>query len=154
MSPARTPLDQVVEGIALLSRELNFTGRMLYEGLERPMQALRSGRAPRALGLALTLEELEPLRRTCFEILDEFRQNLAELSAYHAELGGSALGEPLQMAEGEYRYWRTFAERAQILLKKLTLIADLEKLSPLGRNPLQDAWEEVRALAMSGVKTE
>jgi len=148
MSPPRPTLDQVVTSIALLSRELNFTGRMIFEGLDKPMQSLKSGRAPRALGIAQVLSDLDPWRQSLFEVLQELGKSVGDLAAYQKQFGQETLGEPAQAAESEFRYWQAYSDRVQILLKKLTLIADLEKLSPLGRAPLQDAWEEVQALAL------
>ncbi len=150
MSPPRSSLEQVVSGIALLSRELNFLGRMIFEGLDKPMQSLKTGRAPRALGIAQVLEEVDPLRQALFDILQELAKSVAEFAAYRQQYGEAALGEPAKAAEMELRYWQAYGDRVQILLKKLALIADLEKLSPLGRAPLQDAWDEVQVLAVRG----
>lgn len=148
MSPPHSSLEQVVSDIALLSGELNFLGRMIFEGLDKPMQSLKSGRAPRALGISEVLGEVDPLRQSLFEILQDLGKSVAELAYYRQQYGEAALGEPTKAAELELRYWQAYGDRVQILLKKLTLIADLEKLSPLGRAPLQDAWDEVQALAV------
>lgn len=147
MNPQRPPLDQVAAEIALLSRELSFTGTLLYEGLEKPMNALKAGRAPRALGLADQVKEAESLRGSAAEILGELRLKSADFAQYGRDFSAPDFPELLRMAERECAFWQAFCERSQILLKKLALIADLEKLSPLGRAPIQDAWDEVRALA-------
>ncbi|KAB2835647.1 hypothetical protein F9K50_12650 [bacterium] len=147
MNPQRPPLDQVAAEIALLSRELSFTGTLLYEGLEKPMNALKAGRAPRALGLADQVKEAESLRGSAAEILGELRLKSADFAQYGRDFSAPDFPELLHMAERECAFWQAFCERSQILLKKLALIADLEKLSPLGRAPIQDAWDEVRALA-------
>jgi hypothetical protein len=152
MSPPHPSLEQVVAGIALLSCELNFTGRMIFEGLDKPMQSLKSGRAPRALGIAQVLSDLDPLRQSLLEILQELGKSVGALATYRQQFGQETLGEPTQAAESEFRYWQAYSDRVQILLKKLTLIAELEKLSPLGRAPLQDAWDEVQALALRSNK--
>jgi len=147
MNP-RPTLDQVAEQIAMLNSELTTIGRLLFEGLERPMQSLKSGRSPRALGLSHSVAESSELHRTLGEVLAELKSCSIDFRRYAEELQDSVLKQQSQGLETEFGFWQGFSERCQILLKKLTLIEDLEKLSALGRAPIQDAWEEVVALAV------
>jgi hypothetical protein len=147
MSP-RPTLEQVAEQIAMLNAELTTVGRLLYEGLERPMQSLKSGRSPRALGLSQSVAASSELYRTLAEVLAELKSCAIDFRRYAEELRDPILQQQSQGLDAEFGFWQSFSERCQILLKKLTLIEDLEKLSALGRAPIQDAWEEVVALAV------
>lgn len=142
------PLDEVAAQIALLSQELSFLGRLILETLGKPMNSLKAGRAPRSLGLVDLIAETEALRASAGEIVQELRGRSAELAQYGRQLQDPKFPDQVRAAEGECAFWQAFCDRSQILLKKLTLIAELEKLSPLGRAPIQDAWEEVSALAL------
>ena len=130
-----------------MSQELQCTGRLLYEALEKPMNALKTGRAPRSLGLADPLSEAESLRCSAAEILVELRLKAAAFSQSARDYAEASFPELVRTAELECAFWQAFFDRSHILLKKLALIAELEKLSPVGRAPILDAWDEVRALA-------
>lgn len=141
-------LDQVAQEIALLSRELSLTGTLIFGCLEKPMGSLKAGRAPRALGLSAPIQEAEELNQSAQEILNELRAKSADFESRAQDLSPGSFADPIRSAEHECAFWQAFCQRCQILVKKLTLIAELEKLSPLGRAPILDAWEEVRALVV------
>lgn len=153
--PARLPLDQLVNQIDLLIKELAMTGRWLLVGLEGPMQTLKSGRSPRAIALAEHLGEPEGMLVLLDEILQDLQGLFPELRRYYMEWHGKNPNSPdvqqlekqLPDIEKEWGFWKSFADRSRALLKKLRLISEEEKLSPLARAPLQDAWEEVAVLA-------
>ncbi|MCE9625635.1 MAG: hypothetical protein K8R69_09335 [Deltaproteobacteria bacterium] len=149
MSPPRPSLDQVAVDLALTSHALTQTGRLLFESLEKPMNSLKAGRSPRALALSETVEKAGALRGTLAEILNDFQSRGLEFKSYESEWKDPNFAVQMQALEGELRFWTAFHDRSQILLKKLQLIAELENLSALGRAPIQDAWDEMRALAMA-----
>ena len=148
MTSQPSPLKQVAEEIALLSRELSYTGGLIFACLEKPMESLKAGRAPRTLGLSVPIQQAEELNRSALEILDELRAKSADFGLHAQKISPAPFGELIRSTEHECAFWQAFCQRSQILLKKLALIAELEKLSPLGRTPILDAWEEVRALAI------
>ena len=149
MNPPRLSLDQVAADLAMLSHELTQNGQLLFVSLEKPMNSLKAGRSPRALDLFTTVEKSAALRTSLAEILDEFQSRSLEFKSYQSEWKDPDFATQIQALEAEFRFWKAFHDRCQILLKKLQLISELENLSALGRAPIQDAWEEVRSLAMA-----
>jgi hypothetical protein len=152
---ARLPLDELTERIHLLLQEMTMTGRWLLPSLRRPMEAVKSGRSPRALDLAAQLTEPEEWLRVLAEVFSETTRLLPDLRSYYAEHHAKnpnspdiqQLGKWLSSLEGESAFWQGILDRARALLKKLRLISEEEKLSPLARGPLQDAWDELAQLA-------
>ncbi|HEX5034663.1 MAG TPA: hypothetical protein VFW62_09300 [bacterium] len=147
MSNPRLPLDELANQIAMLCQECAFSGRLLYAALAKPMEALKSGRAPRALNLSALLEDSETSAQALRESHTELKSLAPQLEAYAKQLGDPALLDQVPAFLQECGFWESFLERSRILSNKLKLIADLEKLSPLGRAPIQDAWDEVQMLA-------
>lgn len=150
MSPPRPSLDQIAVDLAMTSHALTQTGRLLYESLEKPMNSLKAGRSPRALALSETVEKALVLRGSLAEILNDFQLRSLEFKSHESEWKDPNFAVQMQAVEREFQFWKSFHDRSQILLKKLQLIADLENLSALGRAPIQDAWDEMRILAMAG----
>lgn len=143
----RLPLDELANQITMLCRECAFSGRLLYSALAKPMEALKSGRAPRALNLSALLDESEASAEALRESHGELKALAPQLEDYAKELNDPALLAQVPAFRLECGFWENFLERSRILSNKLKLIAELEKLSPLGRAPIQDAWEEVQMLA-------
>jgi len=142
-------LDELAEQIAMLGRELPLTGRLLYGVLEKAMLALRGGRAPRTLGLAEPIAEGEGLRQAIAEITSEAQTASAALAKYVGDFGDPALAQQQRLLERELAFWKDFSDRAQNFLKRLALLADQDKPSPLGLRPLNDAWEEIERVAQN-----
>lgn len=143
----RLPLDELLLQISMLCQECVFSGRMLYAALAKPMEALKSGRAPRALNLTAMLEESDGSDVALRESHGELKLLAPDLESYAKELGDAELLSQVPAFQQECRFWESFLERSNILRNKLKLISELEKLSPLGRAPIQDAWDEVKMLA-------
>src|SRR5919106_197592 len=87
----RLPLDELANQIAMLCQECAFSGRLLYAALAKPMEALKSGRAPRALNLAALLEESEASAEALRESYGELKLLAPQLEDYAKELGDAAL---------------------------------------------------------------
>jgi len=147
MRMSRLPLDELASQIAMLCQECAFSGRLLYSSLAKPMEALRSGRAPRSLDLLALLEESEASAEALRESHGELKSLAPQFEAYAHELRDAELLAQVPAFEQECRFWESFLERSRILRNKLKLIAELERLSPLGRAPIQDAWDEMQMLA-------
>jgi hypothetical protein len=143
----RLPLDELALQITMLCQECAFSGRLLYAALAKPMEALKTGRAPRALNLTGLIEDSEASAEALRESQTELKSLAPQFESYANELGDANLLAQVPAFQQECRFWESFLERSRALSKKLTLIAELEKLSPLGRAPIQDAWEEVQMLA-------
>ncbi len=157
--PPTLPLDALASQISFLVNELAMTGRWLLPSLEKPLEALKSGRSPRALDLGSHLAEPQEYLRIEEEILWELQALLPQLRDYLTSLGREHpdspdvrnLAQQVPVLEKEVQFWQSYVDRAKALLKKLQLISEEEKLSPLARAPLQDAWEEVLILTKGGV---
>ena len=144
---SRLPLDELALQISMLCQECAFSGRLLYAALAKPMEALKSGRAPRALNMTVLLEDSDASAETLRESYSELQALAPQFESYAKELGDANLLAQVPAFQQECRFWGSFLERSALLSKKLKLIAELEKLTPLGRAPIQDAWEEVQMLA-------
>ena len=131
------------------------TGRWLVPSIKKPMEALKSGRSPKALDLSGQLSEPEDWLRVMEDVLNELGKLLPELRRYYMEHQAKnpnspdvqQLGASLPKLDNELGFWKAIADRSRALLKKLRLISEEEKLSPLARGPLQDSWEELAQLA-------
>jgi len=152
-----TKLEEVVEQIDLLLKELSITGGLLYQQLEGPMKSLTSGRSPQALDLASLIIEPRDNHGALGEILLELELQLKEFSRLVQSLDPSSsptpndlLGE-LKQLQKEMEFWRQFQDTFKILLNRLKLISQEENLSSLGKMPLEDAWQEIQNMA--SVKT-
>ncbi|HCU23909.1 MAG TPA: hypothetical protein DF383_02740 [Deltaproteobacteria bacterium] len=134
--------------IAMLSHELPWVGRLLYGVLEKAILALRSGRAPRTLGLAAMIVEGEGLRQSLAEIIAETQDAGGRFDDQTREMADEALAEQQQLLERELTFWKNFSDQAQNFLRRLALLADQEKPSSLALNSLNDAWEEIERLSL------
>jgi len=154
MAP-KLPLDQLAEQLSFLFKELKISGQSLVPALKRPVEALKSGRAPRIMDLRGQLQEGEDWLKVLDEILVETLGLLPGLREYFETLERNNPSSPdvknlaaqVSGLEKEAYFWKALSERSWALVKKLRLIVDQEKLSPLARNPIQDAWDEVERLA-------
>lgn len=151
----RLPLDQLSDQIQFLLQEMTMTGRWLLPSLGKPMTALKSGRSPKALDLAGQLSEPEDWLRLLDEVQVELAKLLPELRIFFTDHQAKnpnspdvvKLGKELPVLDQELAFWKAIADRSRALLKKLRLISEEEKLSPLARGPLQDSWEELSQLS-------
>lgn len=130
------------------------SGRWLYGELSTLMDLLKSGRSPRSLDLGSKLEAAESLLMVLDQVLTEWGGYLPELKQRVTQLVGENPGDaaPLEKSlpeiEREFAFWLAFGDRSRALLKKFRLIAEEEKLSSLGRAPLQDVWEDISRMAI------
>jgi len=152
--PPSLGLEQIVDQITLDNHEAAMSGRWLFGELSSLMDLLKSGRSPRSLDLGYKLEPAENWLLVLDQILTEWSAYLPALKEKVAMLIGEHPGEaaPLEKSipeiEREFAFWLAFGERSRALLKKLRLISDEEKLSSLGRAPLQDVWEDISRMAI------
>jgi len=153
--PPILPLDQLVEQLSFLYKELDISGHNLLPALKKPMESLKSGRAPRAMDLASQIQDPDNWLKIVDEILNEIAGLLPSLREYlqmYQKQGATSadvqkLAESIPGLEKEAQFWKVLSDRARALVKKLRLIEDQDKLSPLARNPIQDAWDDVEAVA-------
>jgi len=154
MSPAIS-LEELAERTIFLLQEMSITSGVLYDSLLPLMEGIRSGRSPQSLEFEQLLISPREYLGALQEIFSEFEQSLARFNQVNQEIRGSEkqpkepgglLGKIPQL-KSEQIFYREFQEMTSGLIKKLILIQNEDRLSALGKMPLEDAWEEVEAMA-------
>lgn len=129
------------EELFFLLEELGISAGLFYRSLLPTMKDLQSGRSLKAGALEEKLALSEAYLAVLQETLPEFERALGNSKKdpeWAAQLG------PL---EAEWGFYRKFQSVAEGLMQKLNLIAQAGSLSPLGKIPVQDLWEEIEQLA-------
>jgi hypothetical protein len=142
-------LDKDAEEVLLLLEELGLTSDFFYQSLLPTMTALRSGRSPQAIGLEEKLAAPQDYLTILQQILTELEKSLSQwmktLSTQEEKPERAKINSYLKE---EAAFYRQFQETSEVLMQKLKLISQEGRLSPLGRLPINDAWEEIEKMSM------
>jgi hypothetical protein len=149
----RLPLDILVEQLTMLLRELTLTGGLLFDALQRPVEALQIGRAPKVLDLEERVREARELSQVLREILTESQGPLLQLTEDFKNQQLNKLAEEIPALQQEFSFWGSFADRAEALLKKVDLIRQADQITALGKAPIEESWNEVKTMAMGRMES-
>ena len=140
------PLEDALNQIALLLEEMGIASGLWYQSLLPILTSLRSGRSPKALSLEEKLIPSQDYLGALRQILQEFESHLSGIKNTLEKEGALNVREPLELLEKERIFFRQFEEVSGALMKKLNLIAREERMSSLGRQPIDEAWGEIERM--------
>lgn len=141
------PQEDSLNQVALLFEEMLIVTGLFYQSLLPALTGLRSGRSPNALSLEEKLIPSQDYLAAFRQILPEFENELSGFKKYLAENETPPnFAETLELLEREQLFFRQFQMASDTLMKKLNLIAREERVSSLGRQPIDEAWEEIKRM--------
>lgn len=150
--PQKPPFELQLDRLRFLLHEISMIGSWLFQGLDNPLQALSTGRAPRALDLPARVAESEKLLKVLRETQAEAQSMLQKFQP-SPQAAASQASQLWKNAQEELLKWQEAALRLESLCKKLTLLSGEEKISVLARKPLAETWEEAQALVLMTTKS-
>lgn len=132
------------EKILFLLDQLTLTSELYLEATTPIMEALKTSRAPKTLGLETQLKEPQEYAQVLQEILKDLEQCLQEAAT---ELGEFSPEDIQPLLDQEKRFWQEFVNTAASFTQKLALLAPQEQSSTPTLKTLQDTWQELLKLA-------
>ena len=142
-------LDISVEEVSLLLEELGISSGLFYRSLFPVISALRSGRSPRAIGMEEQLRTSQDYLSSLRQVFMEMEKSLSQLrNTFSAMKDQVAQKQIFSELDQEVAFYDQFQKASEVILQKLTLIAQEDRLSPLGRAPIEEAWAQVEKLAL------
>lgn len=158
-------IEETAEEIALQLKELALIALLIFDETQAIMQTLRSGRAPIKLDIPSQLEPIQISQQTFEETLQTLETSLQKYLEWRKTNTPSAITyakeedifpllEALDAVKLDWNKWLEFSESAKIMLSRLKLISEAERLSSGAWASLLDAWEELENLANNGTLEE
>lgn len=155
-------LEELGEEITFLLNELTISSDLLVNSLELIMSGLKSGLSLQSLELEEKLMEPQQYSDVVAEVLKEYEKSLGDfikvadgIQSHQPEndFPSGLLGE-IPSLKTELNFWGTFLKQVDALLNRLNLILEDGQLTPLGRGPIEDAWEEIVGLVSGRLNSD